>query len=67
MSLIQTAEDILRDELGLDEHNYMAHERERFVDLFENYNNRDNEIEELEDELAQLKIDNDDLRDGIKD
>jgi hypothetical protein len=47
MALIQTAEDILRDEFGLDENKYTKIQRDNFVSLIENYNDRDVEIDDL--------------------
>lgn len=65
MALLQTAEDILRDEFGLKEENYMKVERERMVNLIENFNDIDDEIDDLKYEIRNLEDERDDLQEQI--
>jgi len=63
----QTAKEILRDELGLDENKYTKVQRDRFVWLIENYNNSDAKIDNFEYELEELADRNSDLELAIED
>jgi len=63
----QTAKEILRDELGLDENKYTKVQRDRFVWLIENYNNSNAKIDNFEYELEELADRNSDLELAIED
>lgn len=56
-----TAEEILRDELWLNEENYMSHDWKRFISLIENYN--DDDVDELQSTIDRLERDVSDLED----
>ena len=56
-----TAEEILRDELWLNEENYMSHDWKRLISLIENYNNGD--VDELQDQVNSLECDVSSLED----
>lgn len=66
MVLIQTAEDILRDEFWLDENKYTKIQRDNFVSLIENYNDNDDAIDELNWEIRDLESEKEDLVDSMK-
>lgn len=57
--------DILRDEFWLDESKYTKIQRDNFISLIWNYRNED--IDMLEDEIADLKQDKKDIKDSIYD
>lgn len=60
------AEEILRDEFWLDEYKYSKVQRDHFVSLIENYNDRDDEIDDLREQLSDEEWFNDDLKDCIR-